>query len=99
MNITVKRQTGLGGSAMGLAVYINGEKVGHLDNDETATYTISQESVELKVGQGWLKSKPIQVSAGQTAVAKFSMLGSLFATLQTLIPGFPIKSFYLELEP
>lgn len=90
--ITIRRQTGLGGSVMGLSVYVDGEKVGVLANGETCSYPIGQNQVEVRVGQGFVKSSPISLQKGQTAVAKFSLLASIFSFLG-------MNAFYLELEP
>ena len=53
--ITVKRQTGIVGAVMKLDVYINGEKVGKLKNDEIASYELPTGEVELKVGFAYIK--------------------------------------------
>lgn len=89
--ITVKRDTGIVGSAMKLDVYVNNQKVGRLSNREVQTFAISDEPVELRVGFSFLKSHPITIRDGQTAVAKGSLLGCYF-----WIVG--LKSSYLLLE-
>lgn len=89
--ITVKRVTGIVGSAMKLDVYINGDKVGRLKNSEVASYDLPAESAQLQVGFSYLKSHPITISDGQTALAKGNIWGTFFWL-------FGIKSSYLVIE-
>lgn len=89
--ITVKRQTGVVGVVMKLDVYINGDKVDRLKNSEVASYDLPTESAELRVGFDFLKSHPITISDGQTALAKGNIWGAFFWF-------FGLKSSYLVIE-
>lgn len=89
--ITVKRQTGAVGIAMKLDVYINGEEVGRLKNSEVASYDLPAESAQLQVGFNFMKSRPITITDGQTALAKGNILGIFFW-------GLLFKIAYLVIE-
>ena len=90
---TITRATGMVGVAQNVAVYLNGELVDKLANDESKTLTFEGDSVELQVGQSFMKSHKIQVKDGQkvlvTASGMLAMLGVI-----GLILGLP----YLLLE-
>lgn len=90
MEITVVRQTGVVGMAMKMAIYIDGEKVGDLGNNETQVFLIEKREVSVQAGQSFIKTKPIVVAEGQTVLAKSSLLGNLFSI-------FGRSSFYLEI--
>lgn len=76
--ITVKRDTGIVGSAMKLDVYINDTKVARLGNGQMQTFELPSDQAELRVGFSYLKSDPVAIQDGQTAIAKGSIAGSLF---------------------
>ena len=61
---TITRATGMVGVAQNVAVYLNGELADKLANDESKTLTFEGNSVELKVGQSFMKSHKIQVKDG-----------------------------------
>ena len=90
---TITRSTGMVGVVQNVAVYLNGELVDKLANDESKTLTFEGDSVELQVGQSFMKSHKIQVKDGQkvlvTASGMLAMLGVI-----GLILGLP----YLLLE-
>lgn len=52
---TITRATGMVGVAQNVAVYLNGELVDRLANDESKTLTFEGNSVELQVGQSFMK--------------------------------------------
>lgn len=89
--ITVKRDTGIVGSAMKMGVYINDEKVAALGNKEVREFQIGSEEVTLKVGFAYLHSNPLTVKDGQTVIAKGSLVGSFLWI-------FGLKSSYLVIE-
>jgi hypothetical protein len=90
MRFTVKRNTGMVGLAMKLDVYVNGEKKDRLANNESKEFEFTGESVEVGVGQGFIRSKTITVKEGETVIAKSSLLGNLFSF-------FGRSSFYVEI--
>ena len=56
---TITRSTGMVGVVQNVAVYLNGELVDKLANDESKTLTFEGDSVELQVGQSFMKSHKI----------------------------------------
>ncbi|WP_262366269.1 hypothetical protein [Streptococcus sp. Marseille-P6264] len=62
---TITRSTGMVGIAQNIAVYLNGELVDKLTNDESKTLTFEGDSVKLQVGQSFMKSHKIQVKDGR----------------------------------
>lgn len=86
--ICVKRDTGIVGILIKLDVYIDGIKVGSLVNNEERTFEVEKDEVVLQVGFANIRSKPITLPNGKTALAKGSILGSIFWP-------FGLKSSYL----
>jgi len=90
---TITRSTGMVGIAQNIAVYLNGELVDKLTNDESKTLTFEGDSVELQVGQSFMKSHKIQVKNGQKVLVKASGIRVMLGILGTIL-GLP----YLLLE-
>ena len=82
--ITITRDTGMVGVAQKVAVYLNGELVDKLSNND---------SIELQVGQSFMKSHKIQVKNGQKVLVKASGIRVMLGILGTIL-GLP----YLLLE-
>ena len=91
--ITITRDTGMVGVAQKVAVYLNGELVDKLSNNETKTLVFEGDSVELQVGQSFMKSHKIQVKNGQKVLVKASGIRAMLGILGTIL-GLP----YLLLE-
>lgn len=89
MQFTITRKTGIIGFITSLSVYINNKKVGSLRNGETKEFTFPEEFCEVRVGQGYVKSKPLMIKTGTKLVAKASLFGIYF-------PLFSRNAFYLE---
>lgn len=89
--ITVRRDTGIVGSAMKLDVYINDIKVARLGNGQMQTFELPSDQAELRVGFSYVKSNPVTIQDGQTAIAKGSIAGSFFWI-------FGLKSSYIVIE-
>lgn len=68
--ITITRDTGIVGVAQKVAVYLNGELVDKLSNNETKTLAFEGDSVELQVGQSFMKSHKIQVKMAKRYLLK-----------------------------
>ena len=90
---TITRSTGIVGVAQNVAVYLNGELVDKLTNDEGKTLTFEGDSVELQVGQSFMKSHKIQVKDGQKVLVTASGMRAMLGVIG-LILGLP----YLLLE-
>lgn len=90
---TITRSTGIVGVAQNVAVYLNGELVDKLANNESKTLTFEGDSVELQVGQSFMKSHKIQVKNGQKVLVKASGIRVMLGILGTIL-GLP----YLLLE-
>ena len=90
---TITRATGIVGVAQNVAVYLNGELVDKLAKDESKTLTFEGDSVELQVGQSFMKSHKIQVKNGQKVLVKASGIRVMLGILGTIL-GLP----YLLLE-
>lgn len=90
---TITRSTGIVGVAQNVAVYLNGELVDKLANNESKTLTFEGDSVELQVGQSFMKSHKIQVENGQKVLVKASGIRVMLGILGTIL-GLP----YLLLE-
>ena len=69
---TITRATGIVGVAQNVAVYLNGELVDKLAKDESKTLTFEGNSVELQVGQSFMKSHKIRVKDGQKVLVTAS---------------------------
>ena len=91
--ITITRDTGIVGVAQKVAVYLNGELVDKLSNNETKTLAFEGDSVELQVGQSFMKSHKIQVKDGQKVLVTASGMRAMLGVIG-LILGLP----YLLLE-
>ena len=89
---TITRATGMVGVAQNVAVYLNGELADKLANDESKTVTFEGNSVELQVGQSFMKSHKIQVNDQKVLVTASGMRAMLGIIGHIL--GFP----YLLLE-
>ena len=90
---TITRSTGIVGVAQNVAVYLNGELVDKLANNESKTLTFEGDSVELQVGQSFMKSHKIQVKDGQKVLVTASGMRAMLGVIG-LILGLP----YLLLE-
>ena len=90
---TITRSTGMVGIAQNIAVYLNGELVDKLTNDESKTLTFEGDSVKLQVGQSFMKSHKIQVKDGQKVLVTASGMRAMLGVVG-LILGLP----YLLLE-
>ena len=89
----ITRSTGMVGLAQNVAVYLNGELVDKLANDESKTLPFEGDSVELQVGQSFMKSHKIQVKDGQKVLVTASGMRAVLGVIG-LILGLP----YLLLE-
>ena len=90
---TITRSTVMVGIAQNIAVYLNGELVDKLTNDESKTLTFEGDSVKLQVGQSFMKSHKIQVKDGQKVLVTASGMRAMLGVIG-LILGLP----YLLLE-
>lgn len=90
---TITRATGMVGVAQHVAVYLNGKLVDELANDESKTLTFEGNSVELKVGQSFMKSHKIQVKDGQRVLLTASGMRAMLGIIGHIL-GLP----YLLLE-
>ena len=81
------------GIAQNIAVYLNGELVDKLTNDESKTLTFEGDSAKLQVGQSFMKSHRIQVKNGQKVLVKASGIRAMLGILGIIL-GLP----YLLLE-
>lgn len=90
---TITRATGMVGVAQNVAVYLNGELVDRLANDESKTLTFEGNSVELQVGQSFMKSHKIQVKDGQKVLVTASGMRAMLGIIGHIL-GLP----YLLLE-
>lgn len=91
--ITITRDTGMVGVAQKVAVYLNGELVHKLSNNESKTLSCEGDSIELQVGQSFMKSHKIQVKNGPKVLVKASGIRAMLGILGTIL-GLP----YLLLE-
>ena len=91
--ITITRDTGMVGVAQKVAVYLNGELVHKLSNNESKTLSCEGDSIELQVGQSFMKSHRIQVKNGQKVLVKASGIRAMLGILGIIL-GLP----YLLLE-
>ena len=91
--ITITRDTGMVGIAHKVAVYLNGELVHKLSNNESKTLSFEGDSIELQVGQSFMKSHRIQVKNGQKVLVKASGIRAMLGILGIIL-GLP----YLLLE-
>ena len=91
--ITITRDTGMVGVAQKVAVYLNGELVHKLSNNESKTLSFEGDSIELQVGQSFMKSHKIQVKNGQKVLVKASGICAMLGILGIIL-GLP----YLLLE-
>ena len=91
--ITITRDTGMVGVAQKVAVYLNGELVHKLSNNESKTLSFEGDSIELQVGQSFMKSHKIQVENGQKVLVKASGIRAMLGILGIIL-GLP----YLLLE-
>ena len=90
---TITRATGIVEVAQNVAVYLNGELVDKLANDESKTLTFGGNSVELQVGQSFMKSYKIQVKDGQKVLVTASGMRAMLGIIGHIL-GLP----YLLLE-
>lgn len=90
---TITRSTGMVGVAQNVAVYLNGELVDKLANDESKTLTFEGNSVELQVGQSFMKSHKIQVKDSQKVLVTASGMRAMLGII-----GFILGLPYLLLE-
>ena len=90
---TIMRSTGMVGVVQNVAVYLNGELVDKLANDKSKTLTFEGDSVELQVGESFIKSHKIQVKDGQKVLVTASGMRAMLGVIG-LILGLP----YLLLE-
>ena len=90
---TITRSTGIVGVAQNVAVYLNGELVDKLANDESKTQPFEGDSVELQVGQSFMKSHMIQVKDGQKVLVTASGMRAMLGIIGIIL-GLP----YLLLE-
>ena len=90
---TITRATGMVGVAQNVAVYLNGELADKLANDESKTGTFEGNSVELQVGQSFMKSHKIQVKDDQKVLVTASGMRAMLGIIGHIL-GFP----YLLLE-
>ena len=90
---TIMRSTGMVGLVQNVAVYLNGELVDKLANNESKTLTFEGDSVELQVGQSFMKSHKIQVKDSQKVLVTASGMRAMLGVIG-LILGLP----YLLLE-
>ena len=81
------------GVAQKVAVYLNGELVHKLSNNESKTLSFEGDSIELQVGQSFMKSHRIQVKNGQKVLVKASGIRAMLGILGIIL-GLP----YLLLE-
>ena len=91
--ITITRDTGMVGVAQKVAVYLNGELVHKLSNNESKTLSFEGDSIELQGGQSFMKSNRIQVKNGQKVLVKASGIRAMLGILGIIL-GLP----YLLLE-
>ena len=91
--ITITRDTGMVGVAQKVAVYLNGELVHKLSNNESKILSFEGNSIELQVGQSFMKSHKIQVKNGQKVLVKASGICAMLGILGIIL-GLP----YLLLE-
>ena len=90
---TITRSTGMVGIAQNIAVYLNGELVDKLTNDESKTLTFEGDSAKLQVGQSFMKSHKIQVKDGQKVLVTASGIRAMLGII-----GFILSLPYLLLE-
>ena len=90
---TITRATGMVGVAQNVAVYLSGELVDKLTNDESKTLTFEGDSVKLQVRQSFMKSHKIQVKDGQKVLVTASGMRAMLGIIGHIL-GFP----YLLLE-
>ena len=90
---TITRSTGIVGVAQNVAVYLNGELVDKLANNESKTLIFEGDSVELQVGQSFMKSHKIQVKDGQKVLVTASGMRAMLEII-----GFILGLPYLLLE-
>lgn len=90
---TITRATGIVGVAQNVAVYLNGELVDKLANNESKTLIFDGDSVELQVGQSFMKSHKIQVKDGQKVLVTASGMRAMLGII-----GFILGLPYLLLE-
>ena len=90
---TITRSTGMVRLAQNIAVYLNGELVDKLANNESKTLSFEGDSVELQVGQSFMKSHKIQVKDGQKVLVTASGMRAMLGIIGHIL-GFP----YLLLE-
>ena len=91
--ITISRATGMVGVVQKIDVYLNGEIAAKLANNESKILAFEGNSVEVQVGQSFMKSHKIQVRAGQKIIIKASGFRAMLGIVGTML-GLP----YLLLE-
>ena len=93
--ITITRDTGIIGVAQKVAVYLNGELVHKLSNNESKTLSFEGDSIELQVGQSFMKSHRIQVKNGQKVLVKASGIRAMLGILGIIL-GLPYLLLGIE---
>ena len=64
--IKIKRETGFVGIIGKFPVFIDGQKVGEINNGEEVVFPIAANEAEVSAGSAPMKTKPVTVKAGQT---------------------------------